>query len=413
MADPTSAELKYLVSRQREEIKTINEVGRLLRSTTDPGEIIRLVATYLRQAFPVALCGILLIESRKLHLIRFAPISKVDMTAAIRELLKATQEQVHQMLREEEIACVVEDQFSATSPWAGVTVGSLRSQVSVPLTFNAQAVGLLGVFSGQAGALTQQEDIHAIQIVAEQLRGALRNALLVERLRSADQMKNDLLAMISHELKIPLTVIREGVSLLKEGALGPTNTEQQDFLKTVSDNVDRLNQLLDKVLTATHVITGKIQARLAQVNVGALLKEWVSTFGPLATSRGVRLESNGAEPTPWTVDREKLQQALGHVMENAIQASSSGGRVVVSWVVEANQLQIQVTDTGSGISPQELGRLFERFGAIGGIHERKTGGLGLGLFITKALVDIHQGIIRVESTPGEGTRVTIRLPQKT
>ncbi len=408
MTELTPGELKYLVARQREEIKTINDVGRLLRSTTDPHEIVRLVASYLKQTFPIALCGILMVDRNQLHMVRFAPIAQVDMTAAIRQLLNSAREKLQQNVREEAITPVIEDQFGQ----AGQTIGTLRSHVTIPLSFNGQAVGLLGVFSGQADALGK-EDAHAIEIVADQLRAALHNALLVDKLRQADRLKNDLLAIISHELRIPLTVIREGVNLLQEEALGPTNPEQKEFLGTVYQNVERLQQLLDKVLAATQVVTGGIPFRFASVEMGPLLDQTAAAFRPVAESKKVTLELvRPVQSLRWTVDAERLKQAFGHLIENGIQATPPEGRVTVSCsVTSAGMLEIQVNDTGTGIPAEEIPRLFEQFRSIGGIHERKTGGLGLGLFITKALIDAHQGTVRVESQVGRGTRVSVQLPK--
>ena len=409
MADPSSAELKSLVARQQEELKTLNDVARLLRSTIDPQEIIRKLASYLQQTFPIAVCGILLIEQRKLHLIRFAPISQMDMTNTTRQILKSASEKVKRDLKEEEIALVLEDQFGASGTGP---VGYLRSHVSVPLTFDGQVIGFLSVLSGQADALSR-EDVHGLEIIADQLRAALRNALLVEKLKSADQMKNELLSIFSHELRIPLTVIREGVSLLTDEALGSVNDEQKKFLGTVIQNVSRLQQLLDKVVTATEAITGNLRCAVTTAELNKVFEEVGSAFRSAAQAKGVTLDLPGGSPAlRWVTDPERLKQALGYLAENAIQATPSGGRVTVSASANQTALELQVADTGGGIPAEELPRLFELFRAIGGIHERKTGGLGLGLFITKALTEALGGTIHVESTPGQGTRVSIRLPQR-
>ncbi len=412
MPEPTSTELKVLVARQREELKTINEVGRLLRLTFDPNEMIRLVASYLRQTFPVTLCAVLLTERRKLHLVRFTPITQADLNAAIRQILEATGKLLHQTVPEKELTPLVVDQAGSGGPSAGAPVGYLRSHAFVPLTFNNQSVGMLGVFSGQANAL-KQEDLHALEIVADQLHAALRNALLVEQLKETDSMKNDLLSVISHELRIPLTVIREGVSLLQDGALGPTSTEQTDFLKTVSQNIERFRQLLDKVLLASQVITGKISCALAPTELETVFSELEATFRPVAQAKGITLQINSPSTAiSWVMDKHRLLQALSHLMENGIQATDSGGLVSLQGSVSDSEFEIQVADTGKGIPEEAIPQLFNRFGSVGGIHDRKTGGVGLGLFIAQGLITAHGGTIRVESAVGKGTRFTVRLPKK-
>ncbi|MBI3011068.1 MAG: GAF domain-containing protein [Candidatus Omnitrophica bacterium] len=412
MAEPRPAELKYLVERQREELKTLNEVGRLLSSTTAPQEIARLVASYLRQTFPLALCGVLGVEQRKLLVIQFAKIAQVDIAAAVREICQRASEHLQRPLSEEDLARTFEDQSPGAGQWALAPIGYLRSNHFAPLRFNGQVTGLLSVFSGKAEAFTK-EDRHVIDIVADQLGAALRNAFLLDELKRAGQLKNDLLMIISHELRTPLTSIQEGVHLIVEGAVGPTTAEQQDLLKTVGEETDRLGRLVEKVLLATQLVTGELQWTFGDVNVDTLVKELESTVRPLAQARGVRLEVSGVAPTLTCVgDGKRLKQALGNLVENAIQATRAEGQVRVTCSATPAGLDFQVTDTGAGIPPEDLPKLFERFHFTGGVDDRKTGGLGLGLFITNAIIEAHRGTTRLESQVGQGTRVSVRLPQK-
>ncbi len=406
MLEGSPAELKYQVARQREEIQTINEVGRILRSTLNTQRMIGQVSSYLRQAFPLALCGVLLPNQRKLHLVRFAPISPVDATNAVRQILKDANEKIRHNLSEEEVAPVIEDQFGASS--AG-PVSEIRSHLSIPLTIENGTAGLLSLFSAKAKAFGDQE-LRSIEIVADQFQAALRNALLVEKLQEADLMKNELLSVISHELRIPLTVIREGVSLLFEEVLGPVNPEQKDFLATVRQNVERLRLLLDKVLTATQVITGKLSLSLEQTDLNQMLEQLETTFRVSADAKKVQLERSGERrELRWKADRNRLKESLAQILENAIQVTEAGGKVSFSLAAQGNTAEIVISDTGRGIPPDEIPRLFDSFRSIGGIHERKTGGLGLGLFIGKAIVEAHGGTIRVESVMGKGSRFTISL----
>ncbi|MCM8812140.1 MAG: GAF domain-containing sensor histidine kinase [Candidatus Omnitrophica bacterium] len=408
MPDVTPAELKSQIALLKEEIKTVNEIGRLLRATLQTRQMIRHVASYLKQTFPIALCGIFLAEPRKLFLTRFAPISQVDMTNISRQILRTASEKTQKHFDEDSVAVMTEDDFGTTGSGP---IGSIRSHLSFPMTIGGTTGGILSIFSAQQNIFNEQ-DIHAIQTVVDQLQAALRNALLVERLQEADRSKNELLSIISHELRIPLTVIREGVSLLSEGALGPVNAEQTEFLGTVSQNVDRLHHLLDKVLLATQVITGKLAFSFETVDIDQLLSETEIAQRPAADGKGVRLEK-GQIPhgLTWKADKRHLQQGLVYLIENAVQATDSGGKVSISAAADDNELEIRITDTGKGIPHEALPSLFDSFRSIGGIHERKTGGLGLGLFITKALVEGHGGTIAVQSEAGNGTSFKIRLPQ--
>lgn len=408
MVEPSRAELKYLVERQREELKTVNDVGRLLSLTTDPAEIIRLVASYLKQTFPIALCGVLAAAQRRLLVIQFANISQVDLASALREIDAKATELLPPALRKEPIAPTLEDQSGATGRQG--PIGYLRSHYISPMKTGGQVTGLLSVFSGKAEALTK-EDCHAIDIVADRLQVALRNAFLLDELRQANQLKTDLLMVISHELRIPLTSIKEGVNLVLEGSLGAVTSDQQDFLKTVNDSAARLDALVEKVVLATRVVTGELKFELKPTDLRPILQDLQHVFGGQAQAKGAALAMDQVpERLPYLADAQALRTALANVIENAVQVTPAQGRVTVQVQQRADGIALEIQDTGPGIPEAELPRMFEQFRQVGGVDDRKTGGLGLGLFLAKTIVEGHRGTIQLDSRVGQGTRVTIRLP---
>ena len=408
MPETTVAELKYLIERQREEIRTINEVGRLLSAATEPSELVRSVASYLKRAFPLAFCGVLVLEPRKLQAIRFAKIAEVDVASAVQTICaKATEQSPSEPVDVSRLAHTVEDQLGGGGEGPIVY---LRSHHIAPLRFSTRITGLLAVFSGKPDAFTR-EDQHVIDIVADQLGAALRNAVLLEELQRADRLKNELLMVISHELRIPLTSIKEGVNLVIEGALGPTTPEQVDFLKTVNENALRLDTLVEKVVVTTKLITNQLEYAFSMIDVQPLLEELRKECEATASAKHVTLEVQAPQRVlRLQADASRLKRALLHILENAIQATSDGGRVTIACASAPGAVVIRIEDTGVGISPEELPRMFEQFRLIGGIDDRKTGGLGLGLFIAKGLIDAHHGTIRLESEVGKGTVATIQLP---
>ncbi|MBI3322552.1 MAG: GAF domain-containing sensor histidine kinase [Candidatus Omnitrophica bacterium] len=410
VGEPSRAEFKYLVERQREEIRTINEVGRLLRTSNDPRELVRLVASYLRQTFPLVLCGVLLLEEKVLQVIRFAKIAQVDAANAIRELCTKTGEGFPAGVKEEEFSRTEEDRSGDPGQWSQSSAAYLRASHFVPLTFNGKAMGRLGLFTPKEGGFTR-DDQHVFAIVADQLAAALHNAFLLEELRKADRMKNELLAVISHELRIPLTAIQEGSSLLAEGVLGPLNDEQSDFLKTVQRNAKRLQTLIEKVELASHLIAGKVAYEFKEADASEVLKKVEESFRPLAEQKKVALEVSGGRAA-CSADARLLSQALAQIVENGIQATPEGGKVTAACSETAQGIEIRITDTGRGIPPEEMPRQFGQFSSIGGINERKTGGMGLGLFMAHRILDAHHGGFRLESEPGKGTRVVVTLPKQ-
>ena len=409
MADVSRAELKYFVERQREEIKTLNEVGRLLSSTTDPKEIVRLTASYLHRAFPVALVGLVFLPARKVHMMPFAPVAQVEIASATRQVRDAAGKLLNRDVTEKELPTLLETGEAGT--WMQPTT-VLRSHVFSPITVKGQPIGLLSLFSGQADAFTK-EDQHAIGIVAEQLGAALRNALLVEELRLADELKNQLLSIVSHELSTPLTAIKEGVNLVLEGALGETTDDQRDFLGTVNENAERLERLIQKIKTTTELMTGQAKFVFASYDLRTLLANLEKSYRALAKSRGVNIKVlEYPKPLFWPIDIGHATVALNQLVENAIQATPQDGLVAMKLSATPSEAEIHITDTGIGIAKESLPTLFERFKSIGDINNRKMGGLGLGMFIAKSLIEGHGGTISVDSEPGHGTRLTVRLPKR-
>ena len=410
MPDVSQAEFKYLLERQREELKTITDVGRLLGSTADPQELVRLVASYLRHSFPIALFGIVLIEPKQLRLIQFAKTAQVDLNDAVRTICTTAGQRTAHPLTIEDLRQTLEDQSDAAGQWAQAPISYLRSNYSAALMFNNQPIGLLSVFSGKTDAFTT-EDRHVIDIVADQLGAGLRNTFLLDELKRAGELKNQLLMVIAHELRIPLTSIKEGLSLLLEGVAGPTTATQQECLGVVHKSTLRLDRVVEKVVMTTQVLTGEIQYASAETDVAALLAELGPVLRPLAETKKIRLEvSVPGQSMRWLGDGPRMARALTNLVENAIQATPEGGTVTLSCAVTSAGLDVHVVDNGVGIPAEELPRIFDQFRIIGGVNDRKTGGLGLGLFLAKAIVEAHQGMIEIDSRVGEGTHVTVHLP---
>ena len=409
MGEISRAELKYFVERQREEIKTLNEVGKLLSSTTNPQEIIQLTSSYLHRTFPVALCGIFYAPQKKLHMLPLAPIAQVEIVSALRQIREAASQLFRHPIAEEDSACPT----SASPPnaWMQPTA-SLRSHLFCPMTVSGQPIGLLGLFSGQSEAFTK-EDQHVVGIVAEQLGASLRNAFLVEELRRADELKNELLSIVSHELSTPLTAIKEGIRLILDGALGETTVDQRDFLGTVDENAERLERLIQKIKTSTELMTAQTTFTFESFDLRTLVINLEKNYRALAKTRNVNLKLvEYSKPLFWQIDINHLTVALNQILENAIQATSKDGLVMVKLTATPAEAEIQIVDTGSGIAKEALSTLFDRFRSIGGIHDRKMGGLGLGLYIAKSLIDGHGGTIIADSIVGQGTWMTVRLPKQ-
>jgi signal transduction histidine kinase len=230
-----------------------------------------------------------------------------------------------------------------------------------------------------------------------------------QRLRDLDRLKDEFVSLVSHELRTPLTSIRGYLELvLEEG--GELTEEQRRFLNVVDRNSERLLHLVSDLLFLAQIEAGKLAIELGTVDLEELVEECVEASSPTAAGRDVTLTVS-AEPVPHLQgDRARLTQVLDNLLSNALKFTPAGGRVEVRLRPANGTALIEVEDTGLGIPADEREKLFERFFRSSRATENAIPGTGLGLTISKAIVDRHGGRIELESTENVGTVVRVELP---
>lgn len=229
------------------------------------------------------------------------------------------------------------------------------------------------------------------------------------RLQEVDTLKSDFVSTVSHELRTPLTVIKEGVNLVLEQVVGPTNAQQQECLTMVIRNIERLTKLISNVLDISKIEAGKMDLQKQKVDVKALLENLAASFGPVYVKKSLKLEVQVEDSPLAYADSDKIVEVLVNLVNNAYKFTEKGG-VVISARKIKNFVEIGVRDTGAGIPPEELPRMFQKFAQVGDLYVRHSGGTGLGLYISRNLVEAMGGIIKVESKLGQGTKFTFTLP---
>lgn len=226
---------------------------------------------------------------------------------------------------------------------------------------------------------------------------------------TVDRMKSEFLSSVSHELRTPLTSIRGYAELLLEGDLGPVPAEQMECLNVIRENSLHLSGLINDLLEIEKPEQERIALACTAVDLESMLRRTVHWAEPQARQKGLSLTLESAPLPQIRGDEGRLVQVMNNLLSNAIKYTKEGGVRVVARPVEG-QVEIQVTDTGIGIPPEGLDRLFTRFYRIDNAYTREVGGVGLGLAITKELVERHGGRITVTSEPGKGTTFRVRLP---
>jgi NtrC-family two-component system sensor histidine kinase KinB len=232
----------------------------------------------------------------------------------------------------------------------------------------------------------------------------------VTRFRLLDELKSNLVATASHELKTPLTSLQLAVHVLLSEAVGPLTSKQTELLLDARDNTDRLVRVVDHLLTLARLEHTGEQLAVRPEDPQALLKSAVDLIRPLAEDKHLKVEVVGGDGPlpPVTADAHRLGHALNNLLTNAVAYTPPGGRVTLSARPGKGMVELAVSDTGVGIPPEYVPHVFERFFRIPG--RSREHGTGLGLAIVREIVTAHGGNVRCESEPGKGTTFRLTLP---
>ncbi len=311
----------------------------------------------------------------------------------------------------------------------------VTSCIGAPLISHQHVLGYLGADKG--GTLCTQEDLNLLMTIANHVAVAIDNARTYqdmenlaqsleqrvidrtkdlqsanERLKELDRLKSAFVSIVSHELRTPMTSIKGLVENMIDGLTGNLNERQSFYLDRVKHNIERLTRMINDLLDLSRIEAGKMDLHLGPVNVGSLAREVVELLQPMAEERHLLLQAKVISPIPLIhADRDKLIQILTNLITNAIKFTDASGTVSVEVRPQDNGSSVGtcIQDTGCGIPLEEQQTIFERF-YRGQTADVKNRGAGLGLAITKSLVELHGGRIWVSSTPGEGSQFSLNLP---
>jgi signal transduction histidine kinase len=312
----------------------------------------------------------------------------------------------------------------------------IRSYILMPLFFRGQLMGRLHLGSKQAktyndhhavfllGAsewlamaienarLYEQEKHHANELESKVLERTQELMNANERLKELDRMKSSFLSNVSHELRTPLTAIESLAENMLDGLTGPLSHKQANYMTGIKESTERLERLINDVLDLSVIEAGKTELRPTSFSMASLLHEVTDTLKPMAEEKLIDIEipSTNADPIAWA-DRDKVTQVLTNLIGNAIKFTPDRGKVtaMVSPMDDA-WLQVSITDTGPGIPPQEASKIFDEFYQMSRPGREKSKGVGLGLAISKKIVEMHGGKIRVDSCVGRGSRFSFTMP---
>jgi len=231
-----------------------------------------------------------------------------------------------------------------------------------------------------------------------------------QRLKEVDTLKSDFFSLMSHELRTPLTSIKEGTNMLLEGLGGDITEKQQRLLRIIAEESNRLIGLVNSLLDLTKMEAGMLTYHFAQAEPARLINQCLTEILPLAESKHIKIEKSIDQVPAVRMDTERILQVLRNLVGNAVKFTPDSGRITIVARSEAKGIEIAVSDSGPGIPPEDMERIFGRFQQLPSASGAGMKGTGLGLALVKHIVKAHGGKVWVESSKGQGSTFFIFLP---
>jgi GAF domain-containing protein/anti-sigma regulatory factor (Ser/Thr protein kinase) len=313
------------------------------------------------------------------------------------------------------VADIASDPTVARST-AMVRIGA-RTGLGVPLLRGDEVLGVLVLVRIEVRPFADRE-IELVESFARQAAIAIENVRLFNEIQEksaqlevANRHKTEFLANMSHELRTPLNAIIGFSEVLLQRMFGELNEQQADYLEDIMSSGRHLLTLINDILDLSKIEAGRMELELASFSLVAALNNAVTLVRERAQSHGIRLELDVAPQLDTVVaDERKLKQVVVNLLANAVKFTPDGGTITLRAVRENGHVRLAVHDTGIGIAPEDQARIFEEFQQATHLTEKSREGTGLGLALSRRMVELHGGTITVDSAPGKGSTFTVALP---
>jgi PAS domain S-box-containing protein len=344
--------------------------------------------------------------ARELHR-RFPPDPTRITGAGPMNVLRTGQpERIREITRELLDRAVPQSDYLAVLRTLGV-----RSYLGVPLTIRGRTLGVITFVTGESQRLYRADDLLLAQDLARRAAVAIENAMLLRALQESDRAKDVFLATLAHELRNPLAPVWSGLTII---ARAPRDTERVvQVAGMIERQVGQLTRLVDDLLDLSRITTGKIELKKERGDLDSILRSAIETSRPHIEKGGHRLSLQlPDEPVELHADPVRIAQVFANLLNNACKYTAPGGRIDVIVQAEPEWLVVRVRDTGEGIAPEMLGKIFGLFTQVTHPAERQQGGLGIGLSLVQGLVHLHGGSVEAHSPGlGGGSEFIVRLPR--
>lgn len=415
-AEAAQARAEYTAERQR----FLAEAGRLLAASLDPESTLRTI-THLAVPRIADWCTVSLIDDKgKLNQLEVAHADPAKLRFAL-ELQKKYPPDDEASMRvvrsgESELYPEIPDAMLEQSARDAehlriIRELQLRSAMVVPMKIRGDVLGLITFIGAESGRRFDHDDLEFAESLAARSALAITNARLYHQAQEANRSKADFLAIMSHELRTPLTAIFGYTELLSSGITGPITQPQINQLDRIKGSASHLLGIIEDILNYARAEAGHDVVDNDVVTLSAVVEEAASIVKPAAEKKGLSFISDVEKDCVLNTDRGKLRQILVNLLGNAVKFTSEGTiRLMVR--CPDDEVVITVEDTGVGIGPADLDKVFEPFRQLQNATTRTAGGTGLGLAVTKRFAELLGGSVAVQSELERGTTFTVRIPSE-
>ena len=282
------------------------------------------------------------------------------------------------------------------------------SSISIPLISGNKVVGVMNINRIKPSAYKFTDiELNKIHFFISYVTNVIIQCQLYKKLINLDKLKSEFIANVNHELKTPLMVILGAIKLYDES----NDAEREKLYVLLKKNVERMNLLITELLDYSNIETGKMVYKFKRVKLNNYIKKVVNEYKPKFASKKIEFKIHIPDtPIFINADIKRIQQCISNLLSNAIKFTKENGKVELTVEKSQDNVIISVEDNGKGIHKSEYNKIFDRFYQVDGSPTREHSGLGLGLTITKSIIESHNGKIWVESDLGHGSKFTISLP---
>lgn len=408
--------LSAALSNRLKEVSLLSEVGKAINQVLDLNDVLQMILSSATELLDAEEGSIMLVDSSSDDLV-------ISNAHTIRDLeLTGTRVKMGQGVAG--WVASHREPLLITGPARPEFFNSLEddsrvvsSALSVPLIRNDELCGVLNVSDVTGEREFSEYDLRALGLFAEHAAIAIGNAQAYDKERTAvvrmeeiDRIKTEFIATVSHELRTPLTSIIGCAKTLRRRSDALSEDQRLDFLQMIESQGVRLLRMVEEILSTSRIESEESPLRRELVEIDVLTREIVQRFETAGAKNPLRLSSTGSVVA--FGDPMVMEQIISNLVENAIKYSESNTPVDIEVTDSLGNVEIKVVDRGFGIPESDLNAIFERFRQVDQSSTRVAGGVGLGLYLVKKMVESHGGTILVESKVGEGSTFMVRFPKR-